>query len=94
MLLLKDTACILVKKYNSYVFDFLMWSSLVLDNVIKITCVCVGIAIIYATLKPRKTETKTTNYSAIVNDPNLSKEETEQLAKNVVDNMKKGLNKY
>ncbi|MFJ1102392.1 hypothetical protein [Bacillus albus] len=29
-----------------------------------------------------------------VNAPNLSKERTEQLAKNVVDNMKKGLNKY
>lgn len=31
--------------------------------------------------KTEKTETKTTNYSATVNDPNLSKEETEQLAK-------------
>lgn len=71
-----------------------MWSSLVLDNVIKITCVCVRTAIIYATLKSRKTETKTTNYSVTVNAPNLSKERTEQLAKNVVDNMKKGVNKY
>ncbi|MBE5107411.1 hypothetical protein IGI01_19655 [Bacillus thuringiensis] len=37
-------------------FDFMMWSSLVLDNVIKIAFVGAGVAIIYAALKPNKTE--------------------------------------
>ncbi|PFP97721.1 hypothetical protein COK06_13295 [Bacillus cereus] len=65
-----------------------MWSSLVLDNVIKITFVGAGAAIIYAALKPNKTEAKTT-YSVTVNAPKLTKEETEQFAKQVVENMKK-----
>ncbi|ARJ26114.1 hypothetical protein B7492_34155 (plasmid) [Bacillus mycoides] len=65
-----------------------MWSSLILDNVIKITFVGAGAAIIYAALKPNKTETKTT-YSVIVNAPNLTKEEADKVAKQVVENMKK-----
>ncbi|PFW55878.1 hypothetical protein COL13_17795 [Bacillus cereus] len=69
-----------------------MWSSLVLDNVIKLTFVGAGVAIIYAALKPNKTETKTTNYSVTVDAPNLTKEEAEQVAKQVVENMKKKLN--
>ncbi|WP_249365239.1 hypothetical protein [Bacillus cereus] len=70
-------------------FDFLIWSSLVLDNVIKITFVGAGAAIIYAALKPNKTEAKTTNYTVTVDAPNLTKEETEQFAKKVIENMKK-----
>lgn len=38
-----------------------MWSSLILDNVIKITFVGAGVAIIYAALKPNKIDTKVTN---------------------------------
>ncbi|UYX52300.1 hypothetical protein M3Y14_28210 [Bacillus thuringiensis] len=52
-----------------------MWSSLVLENVIKITFVGAGAAIIYAALKPNKTETKAT-YSVTVNAPKLAKEES------------------
>ncbi|WP_225315579.1 hypothetical protein [Bacillus safensis] len=70
-------------------FDFLMWSSLVLDNVIKVTFVGAGVAIIYAALKPNKTDTKVTNYTVTVDAPNLTKEETEQFAKKVIENMKK-----
>lgn len=69
-------------------FDFLMWSSLVLDNVIKITFVGAGVAIIYAALKPNKSETKTTNYSITVDATNLTKEEVER----VVENTKKKFN--
>ncbi|EJQ77875.1 hypothetical protein IGO_05694 [Bacillus toyonensis] len=69
-------------------FDFLMWSSLVLDNVIKITFVGAGVAIIYAALKPNKTETKTT-YRVTVTAPNLTKEEADKVAKQVVEGMKK-----
>jgi short subunit fatty acids transporter len=65
-----------------------MWSSLLLDNIIKITFVGAGVAIIYAALKPNKTETKT-NYTVTVDAPNLTKEETEQFAKKVIENMKK-----
>lgn len=70
-------------------FDFLMWSSVILDNVIKIIFVGAGVAIIYAALKLSKTETKTTNYSVTVDAPNLTKEETERFAKQVVENMTK-----
>ncbi|HDR3493948.1 TPA: hypothetical protein QCN73_005548 [Bacillus wiedmannii] len=69
-----------------------MWSSLILDNVIKITFVGAGVAIIYAALKPTKTETKTTNYTVTVDAPNLTKEETERFAKKVIENMKKRSN--
>ncbi|WMW41361.1 hypothetical protein RE433_28910 (plasmid) [Bacillus cereus] len=72
-------------------FDFLMWSSSVLDNVIKITFVGAGVAIIYAALKPNKTEAKTT-YSVTVNAPKLTKEDSEKFAKQVVENMKKRQN--
>ncbi|MGG0209535.1 hypothetical protein [Bacillus mycoides] len=72
-------------------FDFLMWSSLVLDNVIKITFVGAGVAVIYAALKPNKAETKTT-YSVTVNAPKLTKEESEKFAEQVVENMKKRQN--
>lgn len=65
-----------------------MWSSLVLDNVIKITFVGAGVAIIYAALKPNKSETKTTNYSITVDATNLTKEEVER----VVENTKKKFN--
>ncbi|PEA06321.1 hypothetical protein CON37_02105 [Bacillus cereus] len=64
-----------------------MWSSVILDNVIKIIFVGAGGAIIYAALKLSKTETKTTNYSVTVDAPNLTKEETERFAKEVVQNM-------
>ncbi|WP_257154712.1 hypothetical protein [Bacillus cereus] len=67
-------------------FDFLMWSSVILDNVIKIIFVGAGVAIIYAALKVSKTETKNTNYSETVDAPNLTKEETEKFAKQVVEN--------
>ncbi|MED3090390.1 hypothetical protein [Bacillus toyonensis] len=73
-------------------FDFLMWSSVVLDNVIKITFIGAGGTIIYAALRLSKTETKTTNYSVTVDAPNLTKEETARFAKQVVENMKKGHN--
>ncbi|HDR4392998.1 TPA: hypothetical protein QCP61_005136 [Bacillus cereus] len=69
-----------------------MWSSLVLDNVIKITFVGAGVTIIYASLKTSKKETKTFTYSATVNAPNLTKEEADQVAKQVVENMKRNLN--
>lgn len=72
--------------------DFLMWSSLVLDNVIKLTFAGAGVAIIYASLKSYKKETKTFTYSATVNAPNLTKEEADQVAKQVVENMKRKLN--
>ncbi|MEM5606505.1 hypothetical protein AAHB51_27800 [Bacillus cereus] len=65
-----------------------MWSSLVLDNVIKITFVGAGAAIIYTALKPNKAETKTI-YSVNVNAPKLTKEEVDRVAKQVVENMKK-----
>ncbi|MED3089962.1 hypothetical protein [Bacillus toyonensis] len=66
-----------------------MWSSVILDNVIKIIFVGAGVAIIYAALKLSKTETKTTNYSVTVDASNLTKEETERFAKQVVENMTK-----
>ncbi|WP_257148752.1 hypothetical protein [Bacillus cereus] len=72
-------------------FDFLMWSSLVLDNVIKITFAGAGVAIIYSALKPHKSETKKT-YSVTVNAPKLTKEESESFAKQVVESMKKRSN--
>ncbi|WP_439876689.1 hypothetical protein ACSLGG_29435 (plasmid) [Bacillus mycoides] len=64
---------------------------MVLDNVIKVTFVGAGAAIIYAALKPNKTEAKTT-YSVTVNAPKLTKEESEEFAKQVVENMRKGQN--
>ncbi|WP_319618412.1 hypothetical protein [Bacillus cereus group sp. BfR-BA-01700] len=70
-------------------FDFLMWSSLILDNVIKITFVGAGAAIIYAALNPNKKETKTNTYSVTVHAPNLTKEEADGVARQVVENMKR-----
>ncbi|HHB1925698.1 TPA: hypothetical protein ACOQ9V_004735 [Bacillus cereus] len=70
-------------------FDFLIWSSLVLDNVIKITFVGAGVALIYSALKPNKKETKTTTYSVTVNAPNLTKEEADEVARKAVENMDK-----
>lgn len=69
--------------------DVLMWSSLILDNAIRITFFGIGIAIIYSALKPSKQVTKTTRYSVSVNAPNLTKEETEQLGKRVIKEMRK-----
>lgn len=73
-------------------FDFLMWSSLVLDNIIKIAFVGAGATIIYAALKLNKKEAKTIKYSVTIKTPNLTKEEAEQLAERVVENMNKRRN--
>ncbi|PEB52507.1 hypothetical protein COO03_11780 [Bacillus sp. AFS098217] len=65
-----------------------MWSSLILDTVIKVTFVGAGVAVIYAALKSSKTESKKNNYSVTIDAPNLTKDEKEKIAERVLKGMK------